>query len=104
MKPSRGVENSVGHDDLPEGREDDGAVVEDDPEPAEAARDDGVLLEPFDDGRGRAAGRALEAQARAVREDGGVGRLRQPERRARRGRRRRQGCNEGVDELARENF
>ena len=74
---------------LPEGREDHGAVVEDDPEAAEAARDDGVLLEPLDDGRGVAARGALEPEAAAVGEDGRVGRLRDPERRYQRRRRRR---------------
>ena len=81
---------------LPEGREDHGAVVQEDPEAAEAARDDGVLLEPLDDGRGVAAGGALQSEAGAVREDGRVGRLREPERRQEGHRRRRKAfiCNE----------
>ena len=81
---------------LPEGREDHGAVVQEDPEAVEAACDDGVLLEPLDDGRGVAAGGALQSEAGAVGEDGRVGRLREPERRQEGHRRRRKAfiCNE----------
>ena len=81
---------------LPEGREDHGAVVQEDPEAAEAARDDGVLLEPLDDWRGVAARRALQSEAGAVREEGRGGRLRDPERRQEGQRRRCEAliCNE----------
>ncbi len=64
--------------DLPERREDQGAVLHHHPQPVEVSGDDLILLEPLDVDPVVPHGRAVEPQPRRVGEHGLAGRLAQP--------------------------